>query len=358
MNDQQISNRQGSWLLLAAVIGTVFLPLPGIVSQAAGSAGWISVIVGYSMSLVPVYLIYKTGAVYVGKTLPEYTELMLGKIIGKMVNLYLLTLYFYLTAMLVRQLGELYTVAIMPRTPIIIFSASILILVVFMLRQGLEVLARVNELLILIIVISLLFMVTLTLPDISFDNFLPLMGEGIGAIMTGGLFVFVIAVEYVFLLGIILPHFREQKKSLSLILVAIFVGMMVLNSVVIANVGIFEVNEINRFLYPVIQMAKVVEIGDFITGIEVLLLGAWSAASLMTISLYLYATLVLGAQVFAIDDYRELVLVSAFLILAVAMIPDNVLSMARELHILTNIFFLPIGLALPVLLFTVSRFKA
>ncbi|MGF7184085.1 spore germination protein (amino acid permease) [Desulfitispora alkaliphila] len=357
MNNYQISNRQGLLLVMATVLGTVFLPLPGVVTASAGSAGWMGALLGYSASAIPAYFIYKVCNKYPGKNLAQIIEILVGRILGRLINVYIMLVFFYLSSMLIRQLGELYSVVVMPRTPIIVFGSTILILVVFILRQGLEVLARVNEILISLLLVTLLGMVVLVLGDINLDHMLPFMGEGLGGIAVGGLLTFAVAMEYVLILGFILPQFRMQEKAGIYVLAGVVVGVITHLAVIVSVVGVFEVNEVNRFLYPIIQLAKVVELGEFIKGVEVLLVGGWTIASLLAITIYMYVALSAMAQVFGIDDFRELVMVVALLSIAVSMTPDSLQALIRELQILDNIFFLFIGLTLPGFLFILLKVR-
>ncbi|MDW7673099.1 MAG: endospore germination permease [Bacillota bacterium] len=354
---EQISNKQAGWLVMMAVIGTVFLPITKIVTGAAGPNGWLSLIIGYSATLMPAFFMYVLLKKNSGKNIVQISEFLLSKPIGKLVGLILFFLFFYLTAMVARVLGIIYNTAVMDRTPIIVFVLAMVLLAIMAVRQGIEVLARINEILLVIVVASLLVMFFIAMPDVDINNFRPLLAEGIWPVGQGAIFSFALGMEYVLLLGVILPVVRQEEKAFTAVVLGALGGAMILLSVVIGAVGQFGAEEVLRFLYPPIQLASVLEIGDFIKGIEVLLLGAWTAASLMEISLFLYAATVILGQTLEFKDYRPLVSPLAVLAVTVALIPNNSQNVLVELEILTNLFFLPVALLLLILLTMVAFTK-
>ena len=338
---EQISNRQLGWLVAAAVIGTVFLPITNIVAGVAGADGWLAIPIGYGASFILALLLIRLHQQHPGKNIVAIGELLLTKLGGRLLGLMLFLLFGYLTAMTARVLGVLYNTAVMPRTPVILFVVAMLILAAIVLREGLEVVARINDVLLIIIIGTIAIMLIIALPNIELDSFRPFFAEGPGPVLHASVFTLAIATEYVLLLGFLLPLVRPGGNLAFAVALGLFMGSSVLLSLVIASIGIFGPEEVLRFLYPAIQLATVLEIGDFVKGVEILLLGGWTAASLLEISLFFYASVVALANTLGFKDYRHLVVPLGSVFVAVALIPNNVINVLTELELLTNLFFLP-----------------
>ncbi|MDP4107918.1 MAG: GerAB/ArcD/ProY family transporter [Bacillota bacterium] len=81
-----------------------------------------------------------------GKTLYEIIEKACGKIFSNVLSIMYVLNFFYLSACVLRDFGELITSVILPNTPLEIISWTFMILIVYILYLGLENPGRLNKL--------------------------------------------------------------------------------------------------------------------------------------------------------------------------------------------------------------------
>jgi spore germination protein KB len=90
-------------------------------------------------------------------------------------------------ALSIRGFGEFFTTAITPRTPILVYFSAIIILAVYAVRSGLEVLARTNAMFLLTMIPIGIVASILTHKDKDYRNFLPILEYGPEPMLLGAL---------------------------------------------------------------------------------------------------------------------------------------------------------------------------
>jgi spore germination protein KB len=79
------------------------------------------------------------------KTIIQYSETIAGRIPGKLIGLIYCGFFIYIDAVILREFADFFTSVFFPETPLVFFSISIILASIYAVRQGLEVIARVNE---------------------------------------------------------------------------------------------------------------------------------------------------------------------------------------------------------------------
>ena len=103
-------------------------------------------------------LLTKLGLRFPRHSLMEYSNMILGAILGRLLSLLFLVYWFLLTAILVRTFGEMVITAILPNTPLEIIIGIMLLLGAQLAAQDIKVFARIHEILLPLTIIPLLFL--------------------------------------------------------------------------------------------------------------------------------------------------------------------------------------------------------
>ncbi|MDO9573881.1 MAG: GerAB/ArcD/ProY family transporter, partial [Candidatus Contubernalis sp.] len=163
LEEGKISIRQATLLMVTTVLATAILFLPAISTRQALQDAWISTIIATTNGVLIALLVVTLMRRFPAQTLIQYSEDIMGKFIGKIIGLGYIWFFLSTNAIIVREFGDFMVAAFMPRTPLLVFNAMIVILAIMAVKSGLEPLSRMNEwlfilnsfILIIIIFISL-----------------------------------------------------------------------------------------------------------------------------------------------------------------------------------------------------------
>ncbi|MEW6621999.1 MAG: endospore germination permease [Bacillota bacterium] len=357
MTSEKISHRQFSILITATIINTVFLTLPRRIAIAAEWDSPFALLLGYFGAwLVGVFVIW-LGLKHPGETFVSYSKKLLGPYLGWLFGLVTLLAVTYINILDIRFAGATYIVAGYTETPIIIFSGATVLLAVWMLKEGIEALARVAEILIVPLILSIVLVSLAVSPKVELNNLLPVLSFGIEPIIRGAAMAFATGLEHVFFVGLLTARIQElDTGAYKYHALGIFWGMMMILVLLVVTIGVFSVDDVKRFWLPPFQLAKIVEIAVFLTGIEILLLAIWTVASLLDVVIFLYVSVSILSQLLNIK-YRDIILAWGYLLVSLAMAPRDNHQVEQEFVMTTMYGILPAALVFPIILFPIKVIK-
>lgn len=353
---EKISQGQFSKLITLIIIATVFLTLPRRIAIVAEWDSPLSLIIGYGAAWFFGVIVIWLSLKHPSYTFIEYSKKMLGPYIGSFFGLMVFLVIMNLTILTIRLAGVTYIVAGYTNTPLIVFSGVTVLLAVWILKEGIEVLARVAEFLYLPLIFSIVILPLSVVQKIGLDNLLPILAFGPEPILSGAIMAFSTGVEHVFFVGLLVSKIQDLSKKVYLAhLYGVFVGSFMILLMVISTIGVFSVADVKRFYLPPYQLAKVVEIGAFIDGLEIILLGVWTIASLLEVTIFLYISVTILSQLLNVK-YRDIIVPLAYLLLAMSMAPMDNHQVESEFSIVGQYGIMPAAVLFVITLVPVQLF--
>ncbi len=173
-----ISNRQAVLLIVSTILPTSFMFLPSIMYQEARQDTWISILLVTIFGLAAGPVFASLGSRFPGRTIIQYSETILGRLAGKILAFTYLFFFFYADTFIIRQFGEFLSSVLMLETPISVFIIGIIFTSGYAVYSGLEVLARVNEIILPLVLVLIILIAGMVLPEMDSANFLPLLEKG------------------------------------------------------------------------------------------------------------------------------------------------------------------------------------
>ncbi|MBC2724080.1 endospore germination permease [Desulfosporosinus sp.] len=290
---ERISSHQFTLLGSAVLMGTTFLPIASMVTGVAGRDSWLSVLPGFALGIPYGLMVLALMEQYPQKNLLQITEILWGKWISKIIGILYVLIMIYFGGLLLGQLGDMYESSIMPRTPIEMFYLGGLLLVLYLVKSGIEVFARFSEVLFPLIVFALVLNIGLSIPRVEQGELMPLLSQGMIPIFWGGTKIGPFVMEYILFLAGVLPFLSTNKGELlhfkrGLWKTIFLVG--ILNTlVVLIQILVFGPSETVNLVYGLLVLGKMVEVSKTIAGVESLFLGVWFAALVIKISAFFFA---------------------------------------------------------------------
>ena len=307
--DGRISSWQLAMLLTGFLLGTTTLIIP--VGPAKQSA-WLAVLLAGILGLGAAWLYTALGARFPGETPFQYTPRILGRWLGTLVVLGYLWFSLHLAALILRNLGELYVVAIMVQTPLGVFAGILTALAAWIVRSGLEPLARLAELLApgLFLIMILLNILTFVTPDlVHLENILPLLPDGrLLPVIQGVLPVLAFPFAESFLFLVVIPFLVQPKRAFLPFALAIAGTALLTSTVAFRNIAVLGASEAGRVNFPSLLAIQLINLGDFLQRLDALVIFVWTFAGFLKLCLPYYFLALGLATLLKLKDYRPLVL--------------------------------------------------
>ncbi|MDF2519524.1 MAG: hypothetical protein K0R84_152 [Clostridia bacterium] len=176
-NNDMISPYQLAMIVIMTVIGVGIFNFVHIVAKYGGNDGWL--IIGI-LGLVHIFvglLLVRLGRRFPGKTFPEYIQEIIGVIPGKILVLLIASYIMINLAYEIREFTEVAKMFLLPRTPTEIIIFALIAVCVYVVRGGVESVARIVEITFPLLFIPFFLVLLPGLPELDLSNLLPLVSD-------------------------------------------------------------------------------------------------------------------------------------------------------------------------------------
>lgn len=290
--------QQAMSLNASTIIGVGVLTLPRSVTDAGHQFGWYSVLLGLLYGVLGIFVVVKLGARFPGKTFVEFSAEILGsqkvKWLGPVMRfpiVLIYSLYWALVCSLVARIfGEVVVTAVLTNTPLEVIVGTMLLLCLYLAWHDVEVVTRVNEVLLIVIVIPVLFIslsayqnaqMEFIMPLLPYDGYWLQLLKGSLPVMTSFL-----GFECMLMFN---KHLQEDRKMMRYQIYGILVPGVLYLLIVIAGIMAFGYEELSRQAWPTLELIKSVNVpGLILERLEAVFLGVWVAAVFTTAGTWFY----------------------------------------------------------------------
>ncbi len=325
----QISSTQAMKYVISTVLATAVLFVPGITTQQAAQDAWLSLIIAVIFGVLVAYMSSNLGLKFPNETIIQFSVTVLGKPLGKFIGFIYVFYFFYVAYFVQRQFGELMNSVYMIRTPMLVFILIITLLSCYVIYKGLEVLVRVNDIIIIWMFVGLLAIFILTAKDIQFDRFLPVFDFDFEAIIRGSFSPASWLGESAIIMMLI-PFIYDKRKVKKANVLAVIFLFFSMELIILGSIGVLGVNYTQRTLFPTFSLARNINISyaSILERQEAVFMVIWVAGMLMKLSTFFYAGVLGLSQWLNIRDYRPVILPMGVIITSLSILSwDNVIDL-------------------------------
>lgn len=353
----RISSRQVVFLVTNLIYATEIQFVPAFLTMYAGQDAWVVVLITAVIGFLFGALVISLGLRFPDKTPVEYGMDLLGKWAGRALGILLGFFFFYVAAIVVRELADHLLIAVMPETPLVVFIALYVFAIAYGVYLGLEVFARVGEILYPLFLSTILFSAIFLFPQLDWDLLKPVLDHSPQELLRGSLTLLAFYGEGVAILFLI-PCMRnsEQASGLNIKISSLLnIPLLVL---VVMEIAIFGAVETSRILYPSFELAKMISVTGFFERVESFLLAFWVTTVCLKVALLYYTALVAFAQSLNLRDHRPLVWPGAVCLTALAVLAFSDITQARGfLSTSWPVFGLSVEGGVPILLYSLALLR-
>jgi spore germination protein (amino acid permease) len=209
------------------------------------------------------------------------------------------------TTLYLRDISYFLVTTLMPETPVIVFSVVILLVSAYAVNAGLEVIARLSEIIGPIMFVSLIVVFVLNLNQVELEKLLPLFQHSPIEVFKESLRV-ISVFGICIVMGMFMAYHNNPKEALKAKLTAITIASVLAIMMFLQLISVLGVNMSSLEIYPVFRLVKYIEAGDFFQRIEPLMVVFWIAGTFIAISILYYNSVLGLAQVLKLPKYQPL----------------------------------------------------
>lgn len=354
MRKEQISESQAYTLIISFIIGT---SLALVSYSKAQQNTWISVVMALILA-TPMVIIY--GTIIndsSGKDIFQILEFIFGKVIGKIISLLYTFYFFHLGAICIRNMTEFIQVSSLPETPQYFTALFIGLTAIYILKAGLEVIARINKFIFPVLMLIIGITLVMVIPKAQITNLLPILENGWKPVLSSGFstFSFPLGETVVFLA--ILNTVNKEHKSNKIYIKGLYLGGLILFLVVIRNILVLGFPLLAISTFPSYDAVSLIDIGNFIRGIEIVIAIVITIAGFIKVSICLLASCIGVARVFNLGDYKWVSAPLGLLMMSLSFILyDSTMHMIEWIDIYKYYAF-PFQVILPIIILISVKIK-
>ncbi|KAA9031216.1 GerAB/ArcD/ProY family transporter [Niallia endozanthoxylica] len=358
MQKENLSLAQLLALIFIFLLGSAIIM--GVATELRQNA-WIGISIATVLGTGLMYFYYTLIKLVPNHNLYELMEYGFTRPIAIFFSAGYIIYFFYISSRLNRDFAELITTAVLPLTPIEVTILTVMLVIVYILYLGIEVLARVSEIFFpyLIGFLFLLIIFLFVSGRIRFQNALPILGDGFMPVIKGlfpGLLTFPFGELIVFTVILTsVTNFEKAKKVtlLGTILAGFFLAFATFIMLIALGADTMQFSQ-----FPLLSAARKISVANFIERTDAFVVFIMLLGILVKSSIFLYAGLKGLEYIFKIP-YRNFTFPIGMLISCYSVwIASNFAEHVEEgLVFVTRYFHPPMQFGIPGILLGIILWK-
>ncbi len=315
--NQKISKRQITRLLIFDMTGISTLLLPSLLAQIAGRDGIFCIFAGVLPAYLVILLMQKLQQ-KVEISYPYYLKQRLGKWVGGI----LLAVYFVYGVLLAGY--TLYVVSGLVQTALLreesywLIGICMLLLGGYGIMGGIEGRARIYELLFWILMLPLILMLLLAVPDVSVDYWTPVVMTGGNDFLRGTLLVFLFYLILCFVL-FLQPFETKKEEGIAAAKRALGITALLNAAVYLIVLGVFGTQTLAVMRYPVVTLMSMIKLpGGFFERQDAFMVAIWFFTLYALLNSSMFYAAEVGKQIVGQNRQRGCLVVTLLLTFAAA----------------------------------------
>ena len=357
MNKEVISGNQLIALVFTFLIATATLFLPAFVTKNAGQDGWIAPLVAGLIGIIVVIVVTTLGLRFPKLTLIEYSEIILGNWLGKLVGLIFIVFYIHLTAIIISEISTTISSTILTDTPIKVITFILFIITAYGVKKGLEVITRINILILMVTYLAMFICLALLLKDMNIELLTPVLSNGIIPILKDsvpvtGWFGEIVSIAF------LMPFINKPEETRICSIWGIIWASVTLSFFVALVIMVFGAKLSSNLTFPTLEAVRIINFSDYIQRAEIIFLIPWLLANIIKICFFYYITVFIISKWFKLERMSFLVLPVGLIIfsMSLGLFKSNV-DLVEFLGKAWGMYSLPIELGIPIFLLIIELIR-
>ncbi|WP_245375378.1 GerAB/ArcD/ProY family transporter [Paenibacillus eucommiae] len=285
-----ISNQQMLALVVVATIGTSSLYAPSTLAHYAGRDSWYLVVVGGAIGLLNIFVFLWLNRMYPEKNLITICLHVFGRWFGGLLALVFIFYFLDLATWVLREFSQFFIITLDPAISMTWYLIAGAIMCAYAVYYGLEVFARVAEIIFVVTTFTFLAIYMLLISQYHPEYLLPVLEHGMVKPLKG-LMVSVSWFGDLMFISMIIRHVRHTKHTPYYAMAAVGVIFCILLLAVLSCTMILGGETTATFTYPSISLIQNISFFHNIERFDAALVAIWVMSSFVKITVYFWSAL-------------------------------------------------------------------
>ena len=260
-----------------------------ILKKDASINSWISIIISYILSIIPLLLTMFIANYKKELNLFEKNKNLFGDFIGELINIFISIILFVIAITILYNIVSFITTQFLYRTPIIISAIILLSLSVYCSTKEINVIAHISLILVVINIIMFILSNLSLINEIKIDNLLPILKTDQNKLLLSSLKITIInTLPSLTILIIPKEKITNEKKYNKWLIIAYLVAFFITLVTIINTIGILSIYLTNTFEYSEYMVLKKVKLFGFLERTENIISMSYITHSYIYLTLILY----------------------------------------------------------------------
>lgn len=355
MTKEVISDKHAISMVVIFIAGTNSIMMT---ATSAEKDIWMAIILATLFALPIAFMFGRMQCLFPNKDIFMITEICFGKFLGKAINILMTLFLFESIAQVLRNATQFIVSVSFPQTPRVILDIGIIIICIWIVKEGIEVMGRWSQLIVPLYIIIPIVIMLLLIDKMNIQNIFPLFEKGVEPILMGSFEAFMFPFTQSIAFLAVISSFNNKKSGVKIFTTGFFIGGMVLVLLFLPPLLVLGITEATELFYPVYSAISRVEVLDFIQRSEIIAGAIFILGAFIKISIFLIATCKGVRHLFKTDDHRFIVAPIGFL--AVNLTDFEFESTMQYFVFGTdtwNYYALPFQVFIPILIWIVAEIR-
>ncbi len=305
MNKEIISDSQGISIVALFLLGTASMMMAGI---EAGRDIWLAILLSLFFTVLLVLILVRLQVIFPGKNLFEISYHCFGRMAGKVFVLLFSWFAFHAGMLALMEVSFFIITTSLDQTPLLVLVTAVLTLVVLAVKQGIEVMGRAANHIIVWVIAFILLMLVALIPLMDPNNLRPVLASGLAPVLQGAFTSFTFPMGEIILIAMILNTARTTKSNLKIYLLGLLLGGATILAISTASILVLGVEMGAALNYPSYAAFSRIEIGGMLRGAEIFMAIILVLGGFIHLSVFLLGASKGVAALTGSNDYRIFVL--------------------------------------------------
>lgn len=301
----KISTRQFTLMLFSLLLSTIMFGLPRFLIEQSKQDVWQIMLITFVTDAALAIIYFVLGMRYPQQTMIQYSETILGPWLGKIIGLLYVLFFGYMTLIILKTISEFVDTVLLTDTPELAINFILLLVSLYAVNAGLEVVARLSEVIAPLMLIPLLIILSFSLNQVELGNLLPVFQHNVWESLKSSLQP-ISWYGVCIVMGIFMAYHNHPKESLKAKWIAISSVTVLTIMTLMSLITIFGTSYSSQQVYPVFRLAQIIKVGDFFERIETLVIIFQIAGALVGLIILYYSSVLGLAQIFKMKRYQTL----------------------------------------------------
>lgn len=304
--NEKIGTTQTIMLIVNTILPTATVVLPVIIGTYAEQDSPLAVLLATVIGILVALIVGTIIRASQGAPFLDWVGRKTSPVVAFILGLLMLQYYVDVTATILREFVNFIKDNVLFNTPVMLIAVLILLITIYMVRSGIEPIARVNSIVIMLYVIYLpIYMFGLN-HEMNVHRLLPMFDHSAASItlasITPGTWMSEVAI-----LLFLAPYLKKPQLARYLGLMGIACVAFLLLFSMVSALLVFGPQYIKISAYPGFATVGVVQIGKFIENLDMFFISFWVLSLYMKFAIFLFATTECFKQTFKVKTSRPFI---------------------------------------------------